>query len=87
MISSTVITLYDTGEANVEADWTYSNPLTHCGLYRHINEHEMLKITTLDVSLKITNLRLHLHLPGTKELIASHAHILDLDLVIIVIQG
>ena len=31
--------------------------------------HEMLKTSTLDVSLKITNLRLHLHLPGTNELI------------------
>ena len=30
--------------------------------------YEMLKISTLDVSLKITNSRLHPHLPGTNEL-------------------
>ena len=30
--------------------------------------HEMLKISTLEVSLKITNLRLYSHLPGTNEL-------------------
>ena len=39
-----------------------------CGIHLRAISHEMLKIATLDVSLKITNLRLHPHLPGTNEL-------------------
>ena len=32
----------------------------------------MLKISILDMSLKITDLRLHLHLPGVNELKDTH---------------
>ena len=38
------------------------------GIHLRAISHEMLKISSLDVSLKITNLRLHPHLPGTNEL-------------------
>ena len=44
-----------------------------CGIHLRAISHEMLKICTLDVSLKITNLRLHPHLPGTNELRQSRS--------------
>ena len=40
-----------------------------CGIHLRAISHEILKIFTLNVSLKVTNLRLHPHLPGTNVLI------------------
>ena len=39
-----------------------------CGIHLRAVSHEMLKISTLDVSLKIINLRLHPHLQVANEL-------------------
>ena len=41
-----------------------------CGIHLRAISHEMLKISILDVSLKITNLRLQPHFPGTNELLS-----------------
>ena len=50
--------------------WTNVDLLStkSCDIHLRANSHEMLKISTLDVSLKISNVRLHMHLPGTNEL-------------------
>ena len=51
--------------------WTNADlsSVKYCGIHLMAISHEMLKTSTLEVSFKITNLRLYPHLPGTNELI------------------
>ena len=49
----------------------YLPSLKSCSIHLRAISHELLIISTLDVSLKITNLRLYTHLPGTNGLMTS----------------
>ena len=42
--------------------------ISSCGFHLRAISHDMLKITIFEISLKITDLRLQTHLPGTNEI-------------------